>query len=149
MSEQQASAPSDFELMDREDEEQILAELRGVPVDKFIYKNKRGEFELTYAGTKWVVRQMAEIGEAIRVDTHPKTARCEIDPEYLTCTVLGKRVKVGELGPFGVVALIVDPTSVRRASGASRRSTAAPPSSRTNTSFRRSFPGRRAISSFR
>ncbi len=94
MSEQQASAPSDFELMDREDEEQILAELRGVPVDKFIYKNKRGEFELTYAGTKWVVRQMAEIGEAIRVDTHPKTARCEIDPEYLTCTVLGKRVKV-------------------------------------------------------
>lgn len=86
--------PSDFELMDREDEEQIIAELRGVPVDKFIYQNKRKELELTYAGTKWVVRQMAEIGEAIRVDTHPKTERCVLDPEYITCTVLGKRVKV-------------------------------------------------------
>jgi hypothetical protein len=94
MEKEQESSASDFELMDREDEEQIIAELRGVPVDKFIYKNKRGEHELTYAGTKWVVRQMAELGEAIRVDGHPKYERCVLNPEYITCTVLGKRIKV-------------------------------------------------------
>jgi hypothetical protein len=87
-------ASTDFALMDREDEEQILAELRGAPVDKFIYENKRGEWDLTYAGTKWVVRKMAEDGEAIRVDGHPKVERCPIDPEYITCTVLGSRYKV-------------------------------------------------------
>lgn len=97
MTEQQQqhdSSPDNFELMDREDEEQILLELRGVPVDKFIYADPRGNFELTYAGAKWVVRKMAEEGEAIRVDGHPKVERCVIDPEYITCTVIGKRVKV-------------------------------------------------------
>lgn len=95
MTEQQAAEThADFELMDREDEEQILAELRGVPVDKFIYKNSRGQYELSYAGTKWAVREMANRGEAIRIDGHPKVERCVIDPEYITVTVLAKRVKV-------------------------------------------------------
>jgi hypothetical protein len=97
MSDQQQQhepAPDNFELMDKEDEEQILAELRGVPVDKFIYKNTRGEWDLSYAGTKWVVRKMAEEGEAIRVDSHPEVKLCIVDPEYITCTVLGRRVKV-------------------------------------------------------
>lgn len=91
---QQESAPENFELMDREDEEQILLELRGAPVEKFIYKNSRGDFDLSYAGTKWAVRKMAEEGEVIRVDGHPKVERCVIDPEYITVTILGKRVKV-------------------------------------------------------
>jgi hypothetical protein len=94
MSDQQEAAADNFELMDHEDEEQILLELRGVPVDKFIYADPRGNFELTYAGAKWVVRKMAEEGEAIRVDGHPKVDRCVIDPDYITCTVIGKRVKV-------------------------------------------------------
>lgn len=84
---------TDFELMDKEDEEQILQELRGVPVEKFIYKNSRGQQELSYAGTKWVVRQMANMGEAIRVDL-PKKERCPIDPEYILVDIIGKRVKI-------------------------------------------------------
>jgi len=84
---------TDFELMDREDEDQILSELRGVPVDKFIYKNSRGQPELSYAGTKWAVREMAITGEAIRVDL-PKVERCPIDPEYIIVNIIGKRVKV-------------------------------------------------------
>lgn len=85
---------SDFELIDREDEQQILDDLRGVVVDKLVYKNKRGEFELSYAGTKWAVREMAKRGEAIRVDGHPKVERCPLDPEYIVVTVLAKRVIV-------------------------------------------------------
>lgn len=84
---------TDFELMDKADEEQILQELRGVPVEKFIYKNSRGQQELSYAGTKWVVRQMANMGEAIRVDL-PKKERCPIDPEYILVDIIGKRVKI-------------------------------------------------------
>lgn len=84
---------TDFELMDRADEEQILQELRGVPVEKFIYKNSRGQNELSYAGTKWVVRQMANMGEAIRVEL-PKKERCPIDPEYILVDIIGKRVKI-------------------------------------------------------
>jgi hypothetical protein len=84
---------TDFELMDREDEDQILSELRGVPVDKFIYKNSRGQPELSYAGTKWAVREMAITGEAIRVEL-PKVERCPIDPEYIIVNIIGKRVKV-------------------------------------------------------
>lgn len=95
MTEERVESGGDFELMDREDEEQILAELRGVPIDKFIYKNKRGEFELSYAGTKWVVREMANRGEAIRVDSHPKVDRCPIDPaEHIVADILAKRVKI-------------------------------------------------------
>lgn len=94
MTEEKSDVASDFELMDREDEEQILQELRGVPVDKFIYKNSRGQYELSYAGTKWAVREMANRGEAIRIDGHPKIERCVIDPEFITVTILAKRVKV-------------------------------------------------------
>lgn len=92
MSEEKPLA-TDFELMDREDEDQILSELRGVPVDKFIYKNSRGQPELSYAGTKWAVREMAITGEAIRVEL-PKVERCPIDPEYIIVNIIGKRVKV-------------------------------------------------------
>jgi hypothetical protein len=95
VAEEKKETPSEFELMDREDEEQILDELRGVPVDKFIYKNARGQYELSYAGTKWAVREMANRGEAIRIEGHPKTERCQIDPaEHITVTILAKRVKV-------------------------------------------------------
>lgn len=91
------SAPvtgSDFDLLDREDERQILDDLRGIVTDKFVYKNKRGEAELSFAGTKWAVRKMAEQGEAIRVDGHPEVKLCPVDPEYVIVTVLAKRVKV-------------------------------------------------------
>jgi hypothetical protein len=91
---EQEKVSNDFELMDREDEAQILEELRGVVSDKFIYKNSRGQFELSYAGTKWAIRKMADQGEAIRIKGHPKVDRCVIDPEYITVTVLSERVKV-------------------------------------------------------
>ena len=95
MTEQEkVAASSEFELMDREDETQILEELRGAMSDKFIYKNSRGQYELSYSGTKWAVREMANRGEAIRVEDHPKVDRCPVDPEYITVTVLAKRVKV-------------------------------------------------------
>jgi len=84
---------TDFELMDREDEEQILGELRGVPAEKFIYKNSRGQPELSYAGTKWAVREMASQGEAIRLEL-PDVKRCPIDPEYITVNIIGKRIKI-------------------------------------------------------
>lgn len=91
---EQEKVSNDFDLMDRADEEQILEELRGVVSDKFIYKNSRGQFELSYAGTKWAIRKMADQGEAIRIKGHPKVDRCVIDPEYITVTVLSERVKV-------------------------------------------------------
>lgn len=95
MTEQEKVAASGgFELMDREDEAQILEELRGAMSEKFIYKNSRGQYELSYAGTKWAVREMANKGEAIRIEGHPKVDRCPLDPEYITVTVLAKRVKV-------------------------------------------------------
>jgi hypothetical protein len=84
---------TDFSLMDSEDENQILEELRGVPAEKFIYKNSRGQYELSYAGTKWVVRQMADKGEAIRIEL-PKCVQCPIDPEHILVDVIGKRWKI-------------------------------------------------------
>lgn len=87
-------AGSDFDLLDRDDEQQIIDDLRGIAVEKLVYKNARGEDELSYAGTKWAVRKMAEQGEAIRVDGHPETKLCPVDPEYIIVTVLAKRVKV-------------------------------------------------------
>jgi hypothetical protein len=93
--EKKPEAHEDFELMDREDEEQILSELRGVPVDKFIYKNARGQYELSYAGTKWAVRKFAEKGEAIRITGHPKVEKCPLEPsEHILVTVLASRVLV-------------------------------------------------------
>lgn len=95
MTDPQAPAEtSDFDLLDREDEQQILDDLRGIPVDKFVYKNARGVFELSYAGTKWAVRKMAEHGEALRVTGHPRVELCPMDPEYILVTVLAERVKV-------------------------------------------------------
>lgn len=87
-------APPKFDMLDREDEEQILDELRGIPVDKFVYKNKRGVWELTYAGTKWAVRKMAERGEAIRVVGHPEIILCPMDSEYIVTTVVAERVLI-------------------------------------------------------
>lgn len=97
MTEQEKAAQAqaaDFELMNREDEQQILDDLRGIPTERFVYKNSRGQFELSYAGTKWAVREMAEKGEAIRIQDHPRVERCVIDPEYVTVTVLASRVQV-------------------------------------------------------
>lgn len=94
MTEEKKDERTDFELMNREDEDQIMSEMRGAPADKFVYKNKRGEYELNYSGTKWAVRKMANEGEAIRIEDHPKVERCPLDPEYIVVSVLGKRVKI-------------------------------------------------------
>lgn len=92
--EKKQSEPEDFGLINARDEAQILAELAGVPVLDFVYINKRGQAELTYAGTKWAVRELAQRGEAIRVTHDPKVERCPIDPEYLCVTIRGARFKV-------------------------------------------------------
>jgi len=84
---------SDFDLLTAEDEDQILADLRGIPTDKFIYDAPSGP-QLSYAGTKWAVRKMAEAGEAIRIDGHPEVKLCPQDPEHIVVTVLAKRVRV-------------------------------------------------------
>lgn len=91
-------------LVNARDEEQILAELSGVPVDEFVYKNKRGQYELTYAGTKWAVRKLAERGEAIREVADPQVAVCPMDPEYITVTIRAARYKVST-DPKGEVML--------------------------------------------
>jgi hypothetical protein len=88
------SEPDDFGLINARDEAQILAELAGVPVLDFVYINKRGQAELTYAGTKWAVRELAQRGEAIRITHDPKVERCPIDPEYIMVTIRGARYKV-------------------------------------------------------
>jgi hypothetical protein len=88
------SEPDDFGLINARDEAQILAELAGVPVLDFVYINKRGAAELTYVGTKWAVRELAQRGEAIRLTHDPVVGRCPIDPEYITVTIRGARFKV-------------------------------------------------------
>src|SRR5260221_7204146 len=102
MTEQPGSAiPKNFELLTNDDKQKIVQKLKEVPrdqVEKFIYENKRGEWALTAEGTKWVVREMADKGEAIRMDGHPKVERDLVDPEWMTCSVLGKRVKVDREG---------------------------------------------------
>jgi hypothetical protein len=84
----------DFGLVNDRDEAQIIAELSGVPVLDFVYINRRGVAELTYAGTKWAVRELAQLGEAIRVTHDPLIQRCPIDPEHIIVTVRGARHKV-------------------------------------------------------
>src|SRR5436190_10549967 len=92
----QAPTHEEFELMDREDEEQILAELRGVPVEKFIYKNSRGQWELSYAGTKWVAREMEKHGEVIRIKSRT-VDRCPLEPaEHIIVDVFAERVVIAE-----------------------------------------------------
>ena len=86
--------PEDFGLVTARDEAQIMAELAGVPVLDFVYFNKRGQAELTYAGTKWAVRELANRGEAIRLIADPKVERCPIDPEYICVTIRSARYKV-------------------------------------------------------
>jgi hypothetical protein len=96
-----SATPRNFELLTNDDKQKILLKLKEVPsqqVEKFIYENKRKEWALSYEGTKWVVREMADKGEAIRTDGHPKVERCLVDPEYMTCSILGKRVKVDREG---------------------------------------------------
>jgi hypothetical protein len=108
MTEQQpgSATPKNFELLSNDDRKTIIAKLKDVPrdqVEKFIYENKRKEWALSYEGTKWIVREMADKGEAIRTDGHPKVERCMQDPEWMTCTILGKRVKVDREGKCEMV----------------------------------------------
>ncbi len=86
--------PSTLDMLDLEDEEQIVDDLRGIPVDKFIYTNTRGILELSYAGTKWAIRKMAERGEAVRITGHPQITLCPMDSEYIVATVLAERVLI-------------------------------------------------------
>lgn len=106
MTEPAPAIPKNFELLTNEDRQKIITKLKDVPRDlvtKFIYENKRKEWALSYEGTKWVVREMADKGEAIRTDGHPKVERCQQDPEWMTCSILGKRVKVDREGKCEMV----------------------------------------------
>lgn len=101
-----AAAPKNFELLSNDDKQKIILKLKEVPqqqVEKFIYQNKRQEWALTAEATKWIVREMADKGEVIRIDGHPKVERDLVDPEWMTCSVLGNRVKVDREGKSEMV----------------------------------------------
>ena len=103
---QPAAAPRNFDLLGNEDKQKIITKLKDVPRDqvaKFIYQNKRSEWALTAEGTKWIVREMADKGEAIRIDGHPTDERELVEPEWMTCSVLGNRTKVEREGKSEMV----------------------------------------------
>ncbi len=101
-----AATPRNFDLLSSEDKQKIILKLKEVPqqqVEKFIYQNKRQEWALTAEATKWIVREMADKGEAIRINGHPKVEKDLIDAEWMTCSVLGNRVKVDREGKSEMV----------------------------------------------
>lgn len=95
-----------FELMDRDDEAQILAELSGRVTENYIYepkykdgtpmRNERGEpvIGLSYAGVNWACREFSKHGEAIRIVSKPEIQPDPIDPEYVIVSVVAQRVAV-------------------------------------------------------
>lgn len=87
----------DFVLLDKEDEQHILAELAGRNLDKFVFQTKDGP-RLTYTGINWACREYAKRGECFRPIGKPEIIVDPRDPEYLIATVVVGRYQVGENG---------------------------------------------------
>jgi len=96
---QMIKAPHDeaFELCDREDEEQILAEIAGRVADKYIYEVKTPEGPkegLSYAGVNWACREYAKRGEVIRISGKPDIIPDPMSPEHIIVSVLAQRFAI-------------------------------------------------------
>jgi hypothetical protein len=94
-----AIVPADdsFVLMDREDEQHVLAELSGRNLDKFVFNTPDGP-RLTYTGINWACREYAKRGECFRPLGKPEIIVDPRDPEYLIATVVVGRYAVKEDG---------------------------------------------------
>jgi hypothetical protein len=86
-----------YEIMDLADEEQILAEMAGRVLDRYVYsfeqdgQTVRG---LSYAGVNWACREYAKRGEVIRIVGSPEIVQDPTDPEYVIVTVTAQRFAV-------------------------------------------------------
>lgn len=86
-----------YEVMDLADEEQILAEMAGRVLDRYVYsfeqdgQTVRG---LSYAGVNWACREYAKRGEVIRIVGSPEIVQDPTDPEYVIVTVTAQRFAV-------------------------------------------------------
>lgn len=82
-----------YEILDRADEEEILAELSGRVTDKYVYTFKQGGQEvpvLSKAGVDWACREYARQGEVIRIIDKEITPDSE-DPEYIYIVITAQR----------------------------------------------------------
>lgn len=88
-----------FELCEREDEDQILAELAGRVSDKYVYEFPSSDGPVTglsYQGTNWACREFAKHGEVIRIVSKPEIQIDPIDGEYIIVSVVAQRFAVNQ-----------------------------------------------------
>ena len=90
-----------IEICEREDEEMVLAELKGMPIHKLVYQFTDGgkpQNQLTFAGVNWACREYAKHGEAIRMVSKPEIQADPLDPEYVLISIVAQRFAVKEGG---------------------------------------------------
>jgi hypothetical protein len=87
-----------FELCDRNDEAQVLAELSGRVVDSYLYTFPGQEGKpvtgLSLSGVNWACREFAKHGEVIRMVSKPEIVLDPTDPEYVIVSVVAQRFAV-------------------------------------------------------
>lgn len=86
-----------FDLSEREDEDQILAELQGRSAEKLIYKFSSGGGTvegLSYAGTRWAAREYSKHGEVLRIVGAPQLVVDPTNSEYVLVTAQAQRIAV-------------------------------------------------------
>ncbi|MEW6624582.1 MAG: hypothetical protein AB1420_15910 [Bacillota bacterium] len=99
--------PTEFEIMDRRDEEQILKELQGAYLDEFVYSFRLGNRDivgLSWAGVKEIARKMGNISiKEIKVDETEKSYRvlAKAEDEVRRITMFGvaeqsKKMRLGD-----------------------------------------------------
>lgn len=87
-----------FELCDRNDEAQVLAELSGRVVDSYLYTFPGQEGKpvtgLSLSGVNWACREFAKHGEVIRMVSKPEFVLDPTDPEYIIVSIVAQRFGV-------------------------------------------------------
>jgi hypothetical protein len=87
-----------FELCDRNDEAQVLAELSGRVVDSYLYTFPGQEGKLvtglSLSGVNWACREFAKHGEVIRMVSKPEIVLDPTDPEHVIVSVVAQRFAV-------------------------------------------------------
>lgn len=85
--------------LDLADEEQIVQEMSGRASEKYIYElNQKGEdgqpvMGLSYAGTNWACRELAQQGEVIRVIKQEDVSD-QLDADFIKIAVTTQRFKI-------------------------------------------------------
>lgn len=86
-----------FEIFDFADEAQVLSEISGRVVDKYIYSFEQGGERiegLSYSGVNWACREYAKHGEAIRVMGKPDIIIDPMNSEYIIAVVMSQRFAI-------------------------------------------------------